>query len=207
MNMPFDMNASSYPWRYNPSSWKQRIRVALLAFVAFLIALYLGFYQWGFINQVWDPFFGVQSQLVLTSDVSHKMTYWIRIPDAILGALAYLSDVVFALAGSTRRWQDRPWLVLLFGIDVIPLGIVSAVLVFLQATVLGNWCFLCVITAIISLTLVALAYDEVLSSAIYLYRIWKKTRDKQIVWKAFLGLPSEVAYKIGAEMERNTNVG
>ena len=30
------------------------------------------------------------------------------IPDSIMGAMAYLGDVIFALAGSTRRWQDRP---------------------------------------------------------------------------------------------------
>jgi hypothetical protein len=32
--------------------------------------------------------------------------------------------------------------VILFGIDVIPLGIVSAVLVVLQGTIVGSWCVL-----------------------------------------------------------------
>src|SRR5687768_14770282 len=129
--MNLNLEATPYPWDYNPSSWTQRIKVALLAFVAFIIAVYLGLYQWGLVDQVWDPIWGGQTARVLTSEVSHRMTDWIRIPDAILGALAYLGDVIFALAGSTRRWQDRPWLVVVFGIDVIPLGIVSAVLVFL----------------------------------------------------------------------------
>jgi hypothetical protein len=35
------------------------------------------------------------------------MRRWFRIPDAALGAIAYLGDLVFGLAGSTRRWQDR----------------------------------------------------------------------------------------------------
>ena len=200
--MNLDLEAAPYPWDYNPSSWQQRIRVALLAFVAFIIAVYLGLYQWGLVDYAWDPIWGGQTARVLTSDVSHRMTDWIRIPDAILGALAYLGDVIFALAGSTRRWQDRPWLVVVFGIDVIPLGIVSAVLVLLQATVVGNWCFLCIVTAIISLVLVVLAYDEVLSSIIYLYRIWKKTKNKHIVWKAFCGTPSKEAYEVGQSMAR-----
>ncbi|MBA3956993.1 MAG: vitamin K epoxide reductase [Parachlamydiaceae bacterium] len=195
-----DLDAHPYPWDYNPSSWFQRIRVAILALVAFIIATYLGLYQWGLVDTLWDPVFGEQSALVLTSDVSHQMTDWIRIPDAILGACAYLGDVVFALAGSTRRWQFRPWLVLLFGLDVIPLGIVSAVLIFLQGAVIGNWCFLCIVTAIISLILVVLAYDEVWTSTIYLYRVWKKTRNLKLLWRTFCGIPSEEAYEIANSM-------
>lgn len=202
MNDPYSLDAHPYPWHYNPSSWSQRIRVALLAFLAFIIATYLGLYQWHLIDNIWDPIFGEQSVRVLTSDVSHQMTYWIRIPDAILGSWAYLGDLVFALAGSTRRWQFRPWLVLLFGLDVIPLGLVSAILIFLQGAVLGNWCFLCIITAIISLTLVVLAYDEVLTSSTYLYRVWKKTRNLRLLWKTFCGIPSEEANEIANKMVR-----
>jgi hypothetical protein len=132
--------------------------------------------------------------------VSHTMSRWLRIPDSILGAFAYLGDVVFALAGSTRRWQDRPWLVVLFGLDVIPLGLVSVVLVVLQGTVVGSWCFLCLITAAISLILIFYAYDEVWSSLVYLWRVWKRSRDLKLVWRTFWGNPSPVAYEVGAQM-------
>lgn len=198
----YSLDAHPYPWKYNPSSWSQRIKVALLAFLAFIIAIYLGLYQWGLINTIWDPIFGEQTARVLTSDVSHELTAWIRVPDAILGAWAYLGDFIFALAGCTRRWQFRPWLVILFGLDVIPLGIVSAILIFLQGTVVGNWCFLCIITAIISLILVVLAYDEVYTSLIYLYRVWKKTGSLRLLWKTFCGTPSEVANEIANHMVR-----
>src|SRR5690606_31468142 len=114
-------------------------------------ATHLALYQWRLIDDVWDPVFGEQSRRVLDSDVAAQMHVWFGIPDAALGALAYLGDAIFGLAGSTRRWQYRPWMVILFGIDVIPLGIVGAVLVFLQASVVGHWCFLCIISAIISL--------------------------------------------------------
>jgi hypothetical protein len=134
------------PWDYNPSSWPQRVRVAVLAFVAFLIATYLALYQWRIVLDVWDPVFGHQSKQVLDSHVSESMRAWLRIPYGALGAIAYLSDAIFALAGSTRRWQYRPWLVVVFGLDVIPLGGVSAILVLLQATVIGSYCFLCMVT-------------------------------------------------------------
>jgi hypothetical protein len=194
------INANPKPWDYNPSSWNQRVRIALIAIIPAVIALYMGLYQWGLIDDVWDPVFGDQTKRVLKSDISHTMSAWIRVPDAVLGCLAYLGDIIFALAGSTRRWQYRPWLVLLFGLDVIPLGIVSAVLVFLQATIVGNWCFLCIVTAIISLILVPMAYDEVHSTVVYLYRVWKETNSKKILWKTFWGSPSQEAYEVGLTM-------
>jgi len=184
-----DMNAAAPPFDYNPSSWSQRIPIVILASVGVLISVYLSLYEWGLISTVWDPVFGDQTARVLKSDVAQTMHYWFVIPDAALGAVAYLGDAILGLAGGTRRWQHRPWMVILFGIDVIPLGIVSAVLVALQGTVVGAWCFLCLVTAAISLMLVAYAYDEVWASLTFLYRVWKRTRSKKLLWKAFLGLP------------------
>jgi hypothetical protein len=196
------------PWNYNPSSWNQRVRIGAIAMIATIIALYLGLYQWKFIATVWDPVFGDGTKNVLTSDVSHKLTSWIRIPDAILGVFAYLSDVVFALAGSERRWQDRPWLVILFGIDIIPIGIVSVILVILQGLVVKSWCFLCLITATISIILIFLAYDEVISSCIYLHEIKKRSNWKTLWW-AFWGYPCKEAFDAGeATLQRKMgNVG
>lgn len=183
-------------WGYNPSSWRQRIPVALWSVVAFAIAGYMAFFQWGLIESVWDPVFGT-SDKVLKSDVSHRMHRWFVIPDAALGAFAYLGDAVLAMAGSTRRWQCRPWLVLLFGIDVIPLGIVSVILVILQGTVVQDWCFPCLITAVISLILIWYAYDEVWSSLMYLRTVWRRTRDRRILWNTFWGRPSPEAAEAG----------
>lgn len=198
----FDLQAVPEPWAYNPSKWSQRIVISLIALPAFLIAVYMGLYQWRLIGSAWDPVFGGQTMKVLDSNVSHKITSWVLMPDSILGALAYLGDIVFALAGSTRRWQDRPWLVVLFGIDVIPLGIVSATLIAMQGLVVGSWCFLCMITAVISIILVFLAYDEVWSSLLYVWRVWKRTKDKKLVWDTFWGRPSEVGLEVGTEMVR-----
>ena len=188
-----DLDTPAPPWDYNPSAWSQRIPICVLAAVAFVISAYMALYEWKLIGNVWDPVFGEQTERVLDSDVSHLLYRWFGIPDAALGAVAYLGDAVFGLAGSTRRWQHRPWLVVLFGIDVIPLGGVSAILVLVQTFVLGQWCFLCLVTAAISLVLVYWAYDEVWSSLLYLRRVYRRTGDPAIVWRVFWGGSHPVA--------------
>ena len=193
-----DLDAPAPPWRRNPSAWSQRVPICLLAGVATVIAAYMALYQWRLVDGVWDPVFGDQTQRVLDSDVSHRMRSWIGIPDAALGALGYFGDVVFGLAGSTRRWQYRPWMVILFGLDVIPLGIVSVILVVLQGTVVGAWCFLCLVTAVISLALIALAYDEVWSTLVYLRRVWRSSRDPRVLWLTFWGRATPAAARVPA---------
>lgn len=175
------------PWDYNPSSWRQRLPICLLGLSTAGIAFYMAAYQWRLIPGVWDPVFGEQTERVLDSDVSDEMRSWVLIPDAALGAVGYLSEAILALAGSTRRWRDRPWLVTLFGIDVIPLGVVSAILVVMQGTVVGAWCFLCLVTAVISLVLVLYAYDEVWSSILLLQGVWRTTHSRRKLWNAFWG--------------------
>lgn len=171
----------------NPSSWLPRVRIALIALLATLIALYLALFQWGIIATVWDPIFGDGTKNVLTSSLSHKFTSWIHIPDAFLGVLAYFADVIFALIGSTHRWKDHPWIVILFGISVIPVGAVSIILVMLQGLVVKSWCFLCLISAFISLILIFLAYPEVMASCRYLHKIRIQTNYKT-AWRTFWGL-------------------
>lgn len=202
-----DMAAVPRPWSYNPSQWSQRVRVCLVAGIAVLISTYMGLFQLGLIDSVWDPVFGAQSQKVLTSNVSHTLSRWFLMPDALFGALAYLGDIIFGLAGSTRRWQYRPWIVILFGLDVIPLGFVSAILVVLQGTIVGSWCFLCLVTAVISLALVVLAHDEVWSSVCFLHGIWKRSGDWKVVCGAFCGRPSDIAHEVAQQMVVDSDVG
>jgi hypothetical protein len=194
-----DLDVIPPNYDYNPSSWSQRIPICLLAGVAFIIATYMALYQWRLIDTVWDPIFGDQTKQVLDSEVSEQMRRWVGIPDAALGAIAYLGDALFGLAGSTRRWQYRPWLVILFGIDVIPLGIVSAVLVVMQGTVVGSWCFLCLVSAVISVILVIFAYDEVWTTILYLIRVWKRTHSPRLLWKTFWGEPVPEADEVALQ--------
>lgn len=195
-----DLNAAVPPYRYNPSSWAQRLPICLVALVAAAITAHLALFQYGLIESTWDPIFGDQSDRVLKSDIALKMYQWIGIHDAALGMFAYLGDAIFGFAGSTRRWQYRPWMVVLFGIDVIPLGIVSAVLVLCQAFILGEWCFLCLVTAVISLILVYWAWDEVRVSLTYLWLVWKQNRSAKVLWRAFWGYRDPEAEKAGDAM-------
>lgn len=184
------LGVAAPPYDYDPSSWRNRIPIALLSFAAFFISAYMALYQWRLIDAVWDPVFGNGTGLVLDSAASEQMRSWLRIPDAALGAVAYLGDAVYGLAGTTRRWQYRPWMVILFGLDVIPLGIVSVVLVFVQGFVIGEWCFLCLATAAISVVLIFLAYDEVWSTLKYLARVRKRSGDLRSVWQTLWGRSS-----------------
>ncbi len=185
------LNVNVPPYSYNPSSWSQRIPICVLAMVAAIISSYMSLYQWDFIDSTWDPFFGDGTDTVLKSKTAKQMYAFLGIHDAALGVLAYIGDAVLGFAGSTRRWQYRPWLVILFGIDVIPLGIVSVVLVLCQAFVVGSWCFLCLVTAGISLILVYWAWDEVRVSLAYLRIVWMQNRSARVLWNAFWGIRSE----------------
>jgi hypothetical protein len=187
---------------YNPSSWSQRIPICVLAGVAFFIATYMALYQWRLVPTAWDPVFGGQTRDVLDSETSETMRTWMLIPDAALGAIAYLGDALFGLAGSTRRWQYRPWMVILFGIDVIPLGVVSVILVVLQGTIVGAWCFLCLITALISLVLVIFSYDEVWATIRYLRRVWRHTHDRSLLWRTFWGEVVPEADAVALQQEK-----
>ena len=194
-----DLTVHAPPFNRNPSAWSQRLPIVALALFAAGVSIYLALYQWRLIGGVWDPFFGDGSEKVLDSHASEQMRRWMRMPDAALGAIGYLSEAIFGLAGSTRRWQYRPWLVLLFGLDVIPLGVVSVVLVVVQGFVIGAWCSLCLLTAAISLVLVFLAYDEVWASILFLRRTWRATHDRRVLWTVFRGGAHPAAAAVALE--------
>jgi uncharacterized membrane protein len=168
-------------WTYNPSAWPQRLPVVGLALVGFGIATYLALYQWQIAPTVWDPFFGRGSQVILSSRVSHVLP----IPDAALGAFGYLLDAVTSLIGGRGRWRRMPWIVLLFGLAVGPLGAVSVLLVILQPVLFNAWCTLCLASAVISVAMIGPAMDEVLASLQHVRRAGARGRS---VWRVFWGL-------------------
>jgi hypothetical protein len=169
-------------WEYNPSTWGQRLPLVGMAALGFVIAGYLALYQLGVINVVWEPFFGDGSQRVLNSSISRVLP----IPDAAVGALGYLADAVSGGIGGRQRWRTSPWLVILFGLAVGPLGAVSIALVILQPVVFGAWCTLCLGSALISLIMIGPAMDEVLASLQHLRRASRQGS----TWRAFWGIGS-----------------
>lgn len=167
-------------WDYNPSTWNQRVPLIIIAIAGFFIALYLGLYQLKVFSTVWDPFFGDGSIKILNSPLSKALP----VPDALLGAFGYLLDAVSGIIGKTQRWRTMPWIVVLFGIAVGPLGLVSLLLVIAQPVIVNAWCSLCLVTAVMSIVMIGPAMDEVLASLQYLQRV---KRSGFSVWKAFWG--------------------
>ena len=86
----------------------QRVPIAILALIGFGIATWLTLFQLGVLPVIWEPFFGEGSRRILSGRVSRLLP----IPDAALGALGYLADALFGLAGGTARWRTQPWLVI-----------------------------------------------------------------------------------------------
>ena len=167
-------------WSYNPSAWQQRLPLVGAALLGFGIAAYLTLFQLGLLYSVWDPFFGRGTVTILTSGVSRLLP----VPDAGLGALGYLVDAVSGSIGGRERWRTMPWIVIIFGLAVGPLGGVSIMLVIMQPVIYHAWCTLCLASALISLLMIGPAMDEMLCSLQYLRRVHRRGGS---VWKAFWG--------------------
>jgi len=144
-----------------PSSWSHRAPVLILALLGAAIATYLTLYQWHVTSSVWDPLFGASSsEAVLTSSISRILP----LPDATLGALAYLVEALLSILGGTDRWCRRPRLVLLYGLVLIGLAVTSLGLVLIQLLVVRAFCTLCLCSAALSWLNPWLAHCEVMAA-------------------------------------------
>jgi len=176
----FAVPGSNIPngWSYNPSSWMERIPVITLAWIGFFVSRYLAAFQLGYIDTVWDPFFNDGTREVLTSQLSKSFP----VSDAALGAVSYILDVLMGAVGSVYRWRTMPWIVIIFGILIVPLGVVSITLVILQPLIVGHWCTFCLTSAFVSTVMISFTLDEVLAS-IQLLKYEKKKGTP--FWTAF----------------------
>lgn len=184
-------------WSANPSGWSQRLPIVALSTAGFGIAAYLAAYQWGLMPKVWEPFFGQGSNAILTSSASTVPS----IPVAVLGASGYLLGAVAGLIGDRARWRRMPWVVILLGLAIGPLGAASVLFVILQPVAFGTWCTLCLASATLSLAMVGPAMDEVLASLQYLRRAKGMGHS---AWLAFWGAePLRESGASGQPMGRN----
>jgi hypothetical protein len=165
-------------WSYNPSDWMQRGPIIAMAFVGFFLSRYLAAYQLGHIAYPWDPFFGDGTRRVLDSEVSKA---W-PISDAGFGAVSYMLEALSGFMGGRNRWRTMPWMVGMFGVLVVPLGIVSIVLVILQPVAVGAWCALCLVTAAAMLIMISPAIDEVVAMMQFLLGARREGRP---FWRTF----------------------
>ncbi len=157
----------------NPTAWPRRIFLAVLASLGLGVSTYLALFQIGIIPSVWDPFFR-----------SPKVLEFLGFPDAALGAMAYGTEIVLSFIGGRDRWRSAPWTVLAFGAVILSGAIVSVLLIFMQAVLVGAWCTLCLVSAAISFAIFGFGYDEPLAGLRYL----KRMRESEgSVWRALWG--------------------
>lgn len=167
-------------WTYNPATWGQRLPIVGFALVGLAIAVYLSLFQLNVLDSVWEPFFGNGSRKILTSKTSRILP----VPDGVLGALGYLTDAVTGVIGGVYRWRRMPWIVIVFGLAVGPLGMISVLLVVLQPVLYDAWCTLCLASAAISVIMIGPALDEMLASLQYM----RRAKDANVsLWKVFWG--------------------
>ena len=165
-------------WSYNPSAWIQRLPIIALGWIGFFGARYMGAYQLGYLDTAWDPFFGPGTVEILESDISRA---W-PVSDALLGSTVYALEALMGYMGGTDRWRTMPWMVGLFGILVVPLGVVSIALVIMQPVAVGTWCTICLATAGAMLVMIPLTLDEVVAMLQFLVR---RVREGVGFWRVF----------------------
>jgi nucleoside-diphosphate-sugar epimerase len=172
-------------WTYSPSSFTQRIPIVALAFVGLFVSRYLAAYQMGHIDGLWDPFFGPGTAPVRNGSEA-VVTSWLSkgfpIADAGLGAFTYALDILAGAIGDRRRWRTMPWMVVLFGLLIVPLGAVSVTFIIVQPPFFGTLCTLCLIQAAVTVVLIPYSIDEVIATIQYL---WQAKGAGEPFWRTF----------------------
>ncbi len=160
-------------WSYNPSAWTQRVPIIVLALVGLYVSRYLAAYQLEHIPDVWDPFFAGSpadprngTEEIITSHVSEA---W-PVSDAAVGGYTYLLEILTGIVGSRARWRTMPWLVVLFGLMIAPLGITSIFFIIIQPVVIGTWSTIALIGAAAVLLQIPYSLDELLATLQFLRR-------------------------------------
>ena len=139
------------------AGWHRRLLMAALAAAGCALSFYLALFQLHVLGDVWEPLFGNGGRAVLRSSFSRSLP----VPDALLGSLSYLAEVILDLAGPVDRRRTSPHLVLAFGAVVAAMAVVSLFLVGLQVVVYHAFCTLCLASAAVSWVIAVLAAEEI----------------------------------------------
>ncbi len=174
-------------WSVNPSTWRQRIPIIVLAVFGGAAATWLALYQQGIVHTIWEPFFGSGTTDVVRDSGFSQAFERFPIGDAGLGALGYLADALTGAIGGTKRWRTMPWIVIIFGAFVGPFGAISVMLTIFQPVLYDSFCTLCLFSGVVSLAMIGPGVDELLASLQHLRR---EHRDGKSLWRVFWGLES-----------------
>lgn len=171
MSMASMMDDTDMPagWTYSPSTYLQRLPIIALGAVGFVLSRVLAGYQMGHIDGVWEPFFGGLNGLngtehIITSNVSKA---W-PVADGGLGATTYMFEVLMGVMGGRARWRTMPWMVLMFGVVVVPLGVISIYFIIIQPIIIGTYCTICLLAAAAMLIMIPYALDELVAMGQFL---------------------------------------
>ena len=160
-------------WSYNPSRWTQRVPIIALAIIGLYVSRYLAAYQLGHIPDVWDPFFA-GSPADPQNGTEEIITSWVSqawpVSDAAVGGYTYLLEILTGIVGSRMRWRTMPWLVVLFGLMIAPLGITSIFFIVIQPLLIGTWSTIALIGAAAVLVQIPYSLDELLATLQFLRR-------------------------------------
>lgn len=160
-------------WSYNPSAWTQRLPILATALVGLFVARYLAGYQLGHIPHVWDPFFD-GSASDPQNGTEEIITSWVSkawpVSDAALGGYTYLLEILTGLVGARARWRTMPWLVVLFGLMIAPLGITSIFFIIIQPISIGTWSSVALIGAAAILIQIPYSLDELIATLQFVRR-------------------------------------
>ena len=184
MSMAGMMDTKVIPpgWTYCPSTGAQRLPIAALGLIGLLISRMLTAYQLGHVEYAWEPFFlgsltdtrnGTEE--IITSDISKA---W-PIPDAGLGAISYMIEILMAVMGNRARWRTMPWMVTFFGILVVPLGVISIYFIIIQPIMIGTWSTPALIAALAMLVMIPFALDELIAMGQFL--VWSHRQGKPLI--------------------------
>lgn len=177
-------------WSFNPSGWAPRTCTIFLAVLCWFLSRYLSAYQLGYINDVWDPFFGSETIKVLTSNIAD----FFPVSDAGLGAFGYSLEAFLGWQGNTQRWRTMPWLVIFFGMLVVPAGLISIILIVLQPIAVGAWCGLCLLIAAFMLTMIVLTLSEVVATVEFLIEAKNSSKSVwNVFWKGAAAVDTKLA--------------
>ncbi|WP_242397060.1 vitamin K epoxide reductase family protein [Brevundimonas abyssalis] len=132
---------------------------------------------------MWEPFFEAPGPLngtehIITSAMSKA---W-PVADGGVGAITYMAEILMGAMGGRARWRTMPWMVVLFGIVVVPLGVVSIYFIIMQPIAIGTYCTICLLAAAAMLIMIPYSLDELVAMGQFLVL---NTRRGRPFWRAF----------------------
>jgi hypothetical protein len=147
-------------------AWVEHLAIGALASIAVLTFTSLAFEHWRRIPGGWSP-------RVAAHTVDHETPVEIGSLADHAPAVASAAEVIVTrgerlgleVAESTHRWQLRPWMALTFGVDVLPLGFVSAMMVIVpRGDRPDPWGLISAMLAVSAAVIVLFSYEELIAA-------------------------------------------